>query len=344
MRSLRARVTKWLERRWYGTTPPNLVLRALSTLFERVATARRRRFLAASATGRVAAAREPQRAEVPVIIVGNLAVGGAGKTPLVIALVEALRARGYRPGVISRGYGRRTDDARRVQPDATAATVGDEPVLIARRTRAPVAVAAQRIEAARLLTDSGQVDVLIGDDGLQHYGLARDIEILVIDGVRRYGNGRLLPAGPLREPLERAAACDFIVCNGGTPQPGEIPMRLELLQAMPLNGAPPRPLATWAGRRVHAVAGIGNPQRFFEMLRGLGLELEPHAFADHHAYVAADLEFGDEAPVLMTEKDAVKCRDFARPHWYAVPVEAVLPESFFDAVAARLATLQGGNP
>ncbi len=344
MRSLRARATKWLERRWYGSTPPNLVLRALAVLFERVATARRRRFLAALAAGHGAPGQEPQRAAVPVVLVGNLAVGGAGKTPLVIALVEALRARGYRPGVISRGYGRRTDDARRVPPDATAAMVGDEPVLIARRTGVPVAVAARRIEAARLLTAAGEVDVLIGDDGLQHYALARDIEVLVIDGARRYGNGRLLPAGPLREPLARAAACDFIVCNGGTPQAGEIPMLLKLLQAMPLDGAPPRSLATWAGRRVHAVAGMGNPQRFFEMLRGLGLELEPHAFADHHAYVAADLEFGDATPVLMTEKDAVKCRDFARPHWYAVPVEAVLPENFFDAVAARLAPLQGGTP
>lgn len=344
MRSLRARATKWLERRWYGSTPPNIVLRALSILFERVAMARRRRFLAAMATGRVAANQAPQRAEVPVVIVGNLAVGGAGKTPLVIALVEALRARGFRPGVISRGYGRHTGDAQRVQPDATAAMVGDEPVLMARRTGAPVAVAARRFEAARVLTDSGEVDVLIGDDGLQHYALARDLEILVIDGARRYGNERLLPAGPLREPVARAAACDFIVCNGGTPQAGEIPMRLDLMQARPLDGTAARPLATWAGQRVHAVAGIGNPQRFFEMLQARGLNVESHAFADHHAYVAADLEFGDTAPVLMTEKDAVKCRDFARPHWYAVPVEAVLPERFFDAVAARLASLQGGNP
>ena len=323
----RKAATDWLERRWYGQVPPNAALRALAGAFGRVAESRRRR-------------ARPERAGVPVIVVGNIAVGGTGKTPLVIALVEARRARGWRPGVISRGHGRRTRDARRVSAGATPAEVGDEPLLIAHRTAAPVAVAFRRIEAARLLVESGEVDLLIADDGLQHHGLARDLEILVIDGRRRYGNGRLLPAGPLREPAARAARCDFIVCNGGRPEAGEVLMQLELQQAETLDGAARRSLESFAGQGVHAVAGIGNPKRFFGSLVAKGMQVLPHAFPDHHAFRPADLDFGDDAPVLMTEKDAVKCRDFARPHWYAVPVAALLPESFIEALAARLAALE----
>ena len=333
-------MTKWLEQRWYGAKAPNLVLRGLSSLFAQAAAARRRRFLA-NLTGE--SRNRPEHAGVPVIIVGNLAVGGAGKTPLVIALVEALRERGYRPGVISRGYGRQTKQMQRVQTDSTASEVGDEPLLIARRTGVPVAVAAQRIEAARLLVASGEVDLLVGDDGLQHYGLARDLEILVIDGQRRFGNALLLPAGPLREPVVRAETCDFIVCNGGDPQVGEVSMRLALQQALSLSGGASRALTSFAGQRVHAVAGIGHPERFFSALESQGIELVPHAFPDHHAYVPADFEYGEDAVVLMTEKDAVKCADFAQPSWYSVPVDAVLPEFFFDAVMSRLRALQGAR-
>ncbi|MFA7487436.1 MAG: tetraacyldisaccharide 4'-kinase [Lysobacteraceae bacterium] len=342
MPSLRTHATHWFERRWYGAAQPGVFLGALSRLFRRIAVARRERYLAALAGDPSAARHLPQRAEVPVIVVGNLAIGGAGKTPLTIALAQALSRRGFRPGVISRGYGRRGTTPHRVQALDTPATAGDEPLLISRRAEVPVAVAARRIDAARLLTASGDVDVLIADDGLQHYALARDIEILVIDGVRRLGNARMLPAGPLREPASRRNACDFVVHNGGAPAPGEIPMRLELLHAHPLAGGAAKALETLAGQKVHAVAGIGHPERFFNSLRELGLEVEPHAFADHHTFSAADLDFSDQAPVLMTEKDAVKCTAFAQPHWYAVPASARLPEAFFDAVAARLTALQGG--
>lgn len=331
-------MTQWLDQRWYGAKAPNLILRGLSGLFARAAAARRRRFLTNLAGG---SGKRPEHAGVPVIIVGNLAVGGAGKTPLVIALVEALRERGYRPGVISRGYGRQTNQVQRVQANSTASQVGDEPLLIARRTGVPVAVAAQRIEAARLLVASGEVDILVADDGLQHYGLARDLEILVIDGQRRFGNALLLPAGPLREPVLRAETCDFIVCNGGDPKAGEVLMRLALQQAVPLTGGASRALTSFAGQRVHAVAGIGHPERFFLALQSQSIEVVPHAFPDHHSYASADFDFGEDAAVLMTEKDAVKCADFARPNWYAVPVEAALPESFFDAVTARLPAPQG---
>ena len=332
MAALRVRVTQWLERRWYGDATPGVLLRALSALFGRVARSRRAAFVSGKKPGASVA--------VPVIVVGNLAVGGAGKTPLTIALVQALMARGFRPGVISRGYGRTGKGTHRVSLHDDAAIAGDEPLLIARRTGAPVAVAAKRIDAARLLLESGDVDVLIADDGLQHYALARDIEILAIDGRRRFGNARLLPAGPLREPTERAAACDFIVVNGGEPGEGEVPMTLAFSSVYPLGGGDAIPLSTFLGTQVHAVAGIAEPARFFDALRAAGLMLQPHGFPDHHAYAPGELDFTDAAPVLMTEKDAVKCAAFTRGNAYAVAVTAQLPDAFFDAVAARLATLQ----
>lgn len=336
MTGFRTRATHWFERRWYGAQPPNLLLRTLAALFARIARARREAFVSGSKPG--------ERAGIPVIVIGNLAIGGAGKTPLTIALVQALAARGFRPGVISRGYGRTGTQPHRVFPHDDAATAGDEPLLIARRTGVPVAVAAKRIDAARLLVESGEVDVLIADDGLQHYALARDIEILAIDGRRRFGNGRLLPAGPLREPIERAAACDFIVVNGGEAGDGEVPMQLMLSTAYPLNDGDERLLAAFANTRAHAVAGIAEPARFFDALRAVGIAVEPHGFPDHHAYTPADLDFGDSAPVLMTEKDAVKCAAFACENGYAVPATAHLPETFFDAVAARLAALKRASP
>jgi tetraacyldisaccharide 4'-kinase len=281
---------------------------------------------------------------LPTVVIGNLSVGGAGKTPLTLALIDALRARGWNPGVISRGYGGTARGPERVLPGSDPARAGDEPCLIAARSGAPVAVARQRIEAARLLQASHEVDLLIADDGLQHYALARDLEILVIDGRRRYGNGRLLPAGPLREPLERASASDFRVLNGGEVQSDEIPMRLQLARAEPLAGGESKAIGDFAGQQVHAVAGIGDPTRFFAALAAQGIEVIPHAFPDHHAFKATDLRFDPELPILMTEKDAVKCRAFALPSSYAVPVDAILPESFFDAVDARLRALKRESP
>lgn len=334
------RAAQWLEKRWYGDIPPGFFLKQLSALFARIARHRRQQFLAALT--KPSTGTRPQRAAVPVIIVGNLAVGGAGKTPLVIALTQALQERGWRPGIISRGYGRKSQQALRVFPDTSSQEGGDEPVLIARRCGVPVAIAARRIEAANLLTSSTNVNVLIADDGLQHYSLMRDLEILVIDGQRRFGNTFLLPAGPLREPLARAASCDFIVTNGGQAQPGEIPMQLQISHAFPLrNPDQPIPLTDLIGQPLHVVAGIGNPERFFTVLTAQGLQIHPKAFPDHHAFTAEDLRFEQNYPVLMTEKDAIKCRDFAQPNWYFVPAQAQLPESFFDTVSQRLTTLQG---
>ncbi|MGH8146095.1 MAG: tetraacyldisaccharide 4'-kinase [Rhodanobacteraceae bacterium] len=319
-----------VQQRWYEPNEaPVWWTRPLAALYGGATTLRR----ALYRRGWLKAVRLP----VPVIVVGNITAGGAGKTPLAIALVEALRARDFNPGVVSRGYGgtARLPMLLDAQPDP--AIVGDEPALIRIRTGVPVAVGVDRPDAATLLLDEG-VNVIVADDGLQHYGLARDLEICVVDGARRFGNRQLLPAGPLREPLSRLRAVDFIVCNGGEPQANEVPMRLELGDAVSLAEPSRRtPLSDFSGAAVHAVAGIGNPARFFESLRACNIEPVEHPFPDHHRYTLADLDFGDGLPVLMTEKDAVKCRAFAAANMWAVPVAAELPTSFFDAIAARIA-------
>ncbi|NDK38568.1 tetraacyldisaccharide 4'-kinase [Pseudoxanthomonas gei] len=321
---------------WYGDVAPPWHARALAALYGGVTGLRRRLFRAGVLRSR--------KVGVPVIVVGNVSVGGTGKTPLTIALVQRLQQLGWRPGVASRGHGRRDEGTPAwVEADTAPLEGGDEPVLIARRTRARVRVDRDRAAAARELIAAG-CDVVVCDDGLQHYRLRRDIEIEVIDGRRRYGNGMLLPAGPLREPAERGAACDFRVVNGGEASFGEWPMLLRADSAMPLRGGRSRLLASFGGHRVQAVAGIGNPQRFFEMLRGFGMGVVPHAFPDHHRYVARDLEFGSELPVLMTEKDAVKCRAFANEWHYSVPVVAELPEAFWVALLEKLPRREEKSP
>ncbi|MGH8212622.1 MAG: tetraacyldisaccharide 4'-kinase [Rhodanobacteraceae bacterium] len=282
-----------------------------------------------------------ERLSVPVIVVGNITVGGTGKTPLVMALVEALRAHGFQPGVVSRGYGGGARAPMLLDENPDPREVGDEPALIGLRTGVPIAVGRDRPAAARLLLDH-DVDVIVADDGLQHHALKRDIEICVVDGVRRFGNGRLLPAGPLREQTSRLDEMDFIVCNGGEPRHGEIPMRLRADNARNLRDGSLRSLHEFANTRVHAVAGIGNPSNFFGTLREYGIDSVEHAFPDHYAYAAHDLQFGDGLPVLMTEKDAVKCCSFAREDWWNVPVSGEFPPTFPDALAARLRSL--GHP
>ncbi|HET7610752.1 MAG TPA: tetraacyldisaccharide 4'-kinase [Rhodanobacteraceae bacterium] len=317
-----------LQQRWYEDRAPPAWTLPVAALYGGVVRLRRRLYRSG--------VLRSQRLAVPVVVVGNVTAGGAGKTPLVIALVSALRERGRKPGVVSRGYGGSTREPRLLDREPDQAEVGDEPALIAIRTGAPVAVGADRPAAARLLLDQG-VDVIVADDGLQHYALARDIEICVVDGTRRLGNERLLPAGPLREPTSRLRRVDFVVCNGGKPREGEIPMALAPVEAVGLDQPSRRQsLASFANRRVHAVAGIGHPGRFFQSLREAGVEPIEHPFPDHHRYAPADLAFGDELPVLMTDKDAVKCRAFARQDWWRVPVTAALPKSFLDAVAERL--------
>lgn len=313
---------------WYGAQPVPRWARSLVPLYRLLRLIDHARY----ALG----LRRIQRLPVPVIVIGNLGVGGSGKTPLTLALIESLRAAGWHPGVVSRGYGGMQRTPHLLAAADTAARVGDEPLLLQRRGQVPVAVGARRADAARLLLARG-VDVILSDDGLQHRALGRDIEVCVIDGVRRFGNGRLLPAGPLREPVTRLAGVDFVVCNGGVAQPGEVPMSLQAgtPYALAAGAAAPPP-----GAEVHAIAGIGDPARFFATLRALGYRVHEHAFADHHAYVAADFAFDDGAlPLLMTEKDAVKCVAFARRHWWALPVRAQLPPGFVTALLQRLAAV-----
>ena len=339
------------ERCWYAAHPLGHLLLPLSWLFGALTWLRRwlyhRRLL------------RTERLPVPVIVVGNLTVGGTGKTPLVIWLCRHLAARGYRPGVVLRGYGGQARDwPQRVTSSSDPVAVGDEAVLLARRTGCPVSAGPERPAAARALLADGASDLIISDDGLQHYPLARDIEILVVDGQRRFGNGRLLPAGPLREPLSRVAAVDLIACNG-PPNPGEHALHPQLEAARPLapSGAAvggagagqARRLSDFAPGPVHAVAGIGNPQRFFDALRAAGLAVIEHPLPDHHAFHAADLDFADPYPVLMTEKDGVKCLAFAQGHHWVVPLEFA-PEAAFvrrlDALLERLPHGQktAGNP
>ena len=269
--------------------------------------------------------RRSRQVGCPIVVVGNLSAGGTGKTPLVIAIAKLLARRGLRVGVVCRGYrGSASRWPRQVRSDSDPNRVGDEAVLLARRTGGPVAAGPNRIAAARILFRRAKCDVILSDDGLQHLRLARDVEIVVVDGVRRHGNGRCMPAGPLREPLGRLASVDLVVVNGAA-RSGELEMQLVAGDAVSLvDAGQTRPLDSFRGAPVHAVCAIGHAERFFRTLEAHGVTIIRHPFPDHHPFREAEIRFPDGAPVVMTEKDAVKCERFADArHWY-VPVEAVL--------------------
>ncbi len=270
------------------------------------------------------------RLSIPVIVVGNISVGGAGKTPLVVWLAKHLQKLGYRPGIVSRGYGGNAQYwPQQVLPGSDPIAVGDEPVLIARLTNCPVSVGPDRVIAALAMQKYTECDVIVSDDGLQHYALWRDIEIVVVDGDRGVGNGFCLPAGPLREQVSRLDKVDMVVSNG-TAGRGRYVMLLK--QTEVINLADPtqvKDLDYFADEaKVHAIAGIGNPERFFKQLEMAGLNVVGHEFPDHHKYQPEDLEAINDAPLLMTEKDAVKCQRFAEPHHWFVRVEAELHDTF----------------
>ena len=268
---------------------------------------------------------------IPVIVVGNLTAGGSGKTPLVLWIAELLREHKWKPGIVSRGYGGSVQVPTEATIASEPAEVGDEPMLLARRSHCPVWVAPDRVAACRVLRERHpECDVIVTDDGLQHYALARDIEICVVDG-RAFGNGLLMPAGPLREPVSRLRSVDAVVTHGAHGTTGlagyEMKMEGEVLVRM-TDARDVRPVKSFAGQKVHAVAGIGDPKRFFLQLARFGLRPVPHPFPDHHPFRAEDLEFGDEAPVVMTEKDAVKCKRFAKANHWVYPVSAALDPAF----------------
>lgn len=264
---------------------------------------------------------------VPVVVVGNITVGGNGKTPLVIKLVESLQKKGYRPGIVLRGYGGQCRQPTLVSAPMDAQCYGDEAVLLATRTNVPVVVAKRRFDGAQKLLQERAVDVIVTDDGLQHYALRRDIEIIVIDESRQFGNGFLLPLGPLREPPQRLKEADFVILHGPSK---EAHMQLTLQLPWQLSTGKKASFADFEGRRVHAVAGIGTPCRFFNHLREKKLDIQPHAFADHHAFKPTDFPWPLDEPILMTEKDAVKCAPFAQENMWVVPVNAEVNQAFLD--------------
>jgi tetraacyldisaccharide 4'-kinase len=278
---------------------------------------------------------------IPVVVVGNVTVGGSGKTPLVLWIAEFLKSRGWSPAIVSRGYGAAVDAPRAATVASEPDEVGDEPILLARRSGCPVWVGPDRAQViAALRLQHPEVDVVVLDDGLQHYRLRRDVEIAVVDA-RGFGNGFLLPAGPLREPRRRLKSVDAVVFHGTDRKPGtadaSFAMQLEGDLAHRMTDARERqPLAAWRGQKLHAVAGLGNPNRFFVHVGALGPKVVPHPFPDHHRFTPEELDFGDEAPVLMTEKDAVKLRRHARSGWWVLPVSAKLDPAFGPWLLAKL--------
>jgi len=312
---------KSLQYSWYNNNLLTLLLRPLTWLYCTVTFIRR----LAYGIGLL----KRYRLGVPVIVVGNLTVGGTGKTPVVVHIAQLLKRSGYSPGIISRGYGGKARSwPQQVRPDADPVMVGDEAILISRRCGCPMAVGPDRARTASLLQQHSGCDIIISDDGLQHYALDRDVEIIVIDGMRRFGNGLCLPAGPLREPVSRKDKVDFVITNGMASR-NEYSMRYQGETLVNLkNNEQTRALSELVGRDVHVLAGIGNPERFFEQMRRKGLQVIEHPFPDHHFFSAKDLTFSDDSPVLMTEKDAVKCQRYAGENMWYLPIEIEMNNDF----------------
>jgi tetraacyldisaccharide 4'-kinase len=323
----------WIERHWQSVTPVSALLYPVSLLYGAVASTRRD-------------AIAPARLPVPVVVVGNVTVGGTGKTPLTLWLAAALRERGFNPGIVCTGYGGSRRDPQPVTSESDPAKCGDEAVLLARRGNDPVWAGADRVAAANGLLGGAGCNVVLCDDGLQHRALARDLEICVVDGTRGFGNGWLLPAGPLREPASRIGTVDAVVVNGRATHPSisRLPAATPRYE-MRLDGREFHNLLTpslaagaehFRGKRLHAIAGIGDPGRFFRHLQAMGLDFTAHPFPDHHPFAASDLEFADADAVLMTEKDAVKCRRFANESHWELPVDAALDSALADLVTRKL--------
>lgn len=333
---------RWFEQQWQYKGWAQCLLLPLAWLFASLASLRR----ALYRYGLLSSARLP----VPVIVVGNISVGGVGKTPLVIHLANALRAAGYRPGILSRGYG--GQQTGEVMPASEPAEYGDEPVLMAQRTACPVWVHSLRAEGGRALSQAHpEIDVLICDDGLQHYALQRDIEIAVVQRPHGTGNGRLLPAGPLREPLTRLHTVDLVIESGQVPEASSLqPVFQQSLQVGEWTAvsdfSSQMTIGSLQGRPLLAMAGIGHPQRFFHTVEAMGLSCETKVFADHHAYTPEDFIELTGKTILMTEKDAVKCRHLGLIDAWFLPVNAELTpvghlQTFTDCVISLLKQREG---
>jgi len=322
----------WLTNSWYQPSRLTWLLTPISWLYRLIIWLRRQAY-------RYGIFKQISM-PVPVIVVGNISVGGSGKTPFVIWLAQYLQNQGWRPGIISRGYGGKADNYPcSVRNDSLASQVGDEPLLIKRRTQCPVVVAPDRVAAGKQLLAENACDVIITDDGLQHYRLQRDLEIVIIDSQRGMGNQSCLPAGPLREPTSRLNTVDFVIQHGESNK-ADLSMQLQLQNAIQLQDeSSQKALSEFGDTPIHAVAGIGHPQRFFTQLQLSGLTVIPHAYADHHHYTAADFQFDEPYPILMTEKDAVKCQSFATDTMWSVPAEARLSPSLGSEIDKKLREL-----
>lgn len=317
-----------IERLWYQGHKAYWLLLPLAWLYGLLTALRRVLF-------RLQLKKQHQVA-APVIVVGNISVGGTGKTPFTLLLCQLLRQHGWRPGIISRGYGAKITAPLLVRPDALASQVGDEPLLLAQQSGCPVVVCPDRVAAAQFLLDNTDCDIIVSDDGLQHYRLARDVEIVLIDGSRGLGNGQLIPAGPLREGRWRLQQVDVVVAN--TKAVAEADGVMILRAAKPIALAGSGSLAP--GSAVTLVAGIGNPQRFEQTAIQAGFQISERRYlGDHHQF--NEVDFADiQGPVLMTEKDAVKCRNFARQDWFSLPVAAELDEPLMNKITTILTNLR----
>ena len=327
-------LTKKIQKSWYNKDGLTTVLLPFSWLFCLLVQIRRLLY-------RLRIFRTTQL-NVPVIIVGNITVGGTGKTPMVIELANLLKKHGYRPGIISRGYGGKARTwPQQVRWDGDPTMVGDEAILIARRTRCPMAVGPDRVASAKALLKYTDCNIIISDDGLQHYALGRDIEIAVIDGIRRYGNENCLPAGPLREPIKRLEQVNFKVTNG-VAGPDEFAMTYKAEKLCRADdSAVTLELSSLKNQTVHAIAGIGNPQRFFDNLKLSGLDIIEHAFPDHYPFKKEDLDFGEIQPIVITEKDAVKCQRFYLHNVWYQPIKAKLDNQFTEQLLVMLERING---
>lgn len=313
-------MTDFLEKLWYGSHPLQWVLRPFSWIWGLVSVIRRR-YLQQF---------RQNHFPVPIIVVGNISVGGVGKTPLVIELAKRLQAKGIKTGIVSRGYGAAiTQFPYEIKRDDEAQQVGDEPLLLAQKAQCPVVIDPCRSQAVRYLLDKHQCQIIISDDGLQHYRMGRAIEIAVIDGTRGLGNGLHLPAGPLRESASRLNEVDFIVVNEGS-YPNAFAMQLKPGAIHHLATHKPVSLELF-DTPVAAIAAIGNPQRFFNTLNQLGLKFIAYSYPDHYQFTADDLNY-TEKRIIMTEKDAVKCRSLIQDSMYYLPVDAVLNDAFWNAL------------
>lgn len=318
---------------WYGKHKPLWCLYPFTKMYEWVVTRRRQSYLKFE--------KDVYRAPVPVIVVGNITVGGTGKTPMILWLIEHCQSLGLKVGVVSRGYGAKpTHFPWMVKADQASHLAGDEPLLIVQRTQVPLAIDPKRSQAVQYLLTHFAIDIILADDGLQHYALGRDLELVMVDMDRQFGNGYCMPMGPLREPVSRLNTVDAVIYNGASTDPeGAFSLCLKPECWVNVHTKQELPLSSFSHKKVHAVAGIGNPERFFNSLAVLGLDVITHPFDDHAVFTGDLLDFKDDLPVIMTEKDAVKCASFAKAHWWYLKVNSQPSIAFIDWFNIKISEL-----